>query len=244
MSLDDPPQEGQPLKIPWLGVVQMTGVTKELAEFLGLKHQPAAQIGDVIPDGPASDAGLQASNIIIAMNGKPLDRGDLPEEIPMILSREISRMKIGDQVTFTVMTQKGQPTHDVTVTLAERPPSISSARRYYAADLGFVAREAMFEDKYLHKVKLTDPAVVIDLVKHDGAAETAKLAREDLLMQLNGNAVTDLDEFQTDYKAFRQDHPHDAVVLVVQRQNGQEETINIEPPENGSGLGSPGLGEP
>ena len=244
ISLDHPPTAGQPLKIPWLGLGPMTGISKDLADFLGLKNQPAVQIGDVIEDGPSATGGLKPSDIIIAMNGKPLGRGDLPDEIPQILARQIMRMKVGDKVTFTVMTQRGLPTRQVTVTLGQRPPSISVARRYYASDLGFVAREAMFQDKYEHKISLTDPAVVIDLVKPDGAAANARLAQSDLILQLNGSPVTDLDDFENTYKSFRANHPHDAVVLVVQEPNGQEETLNIEPPEDAAGGAAPGVGGP
>ena len=73
--------------------------------------------------------------------------------------------------------------------------------------------------------------VVIDMIRRDGAAATAKLAIQDWVMQLNAQPVTDLAEFKKDYLAFRKDHPHDEVVLVVHRRGGGEETVNIEPPQ-------------
>ena len=44
--------------------------------------------------------------------------------------------------------------------------------------------------------------------------------------------VADLDQFKKDYLQFRKDHPRDPVVLEVSKQDGREETINIEPPQN------------
>jgi S1-C subfamily serine protease len=239
-SIQNPPAADQPIHIPWIGVPGMTGVDEQFSKFLGLKDKPAVQLGDVVPDSPAAKAGLQPGNIIIAMNGKPLERGDLPEELPMIMRRNIMRKNVGDKLTFTVMTDKDTPPHDVTVTLEQRPRTPNQAKRYYAEDLGFVAREAVFTDAYEHKMNPSEPGVVIDTLRRDGAAATAKLAREDWVMQLNGEAVSTLDHFKEDYQTFRKGHPKDDVVLVVHTAAGQEETVNIEPPQTDVAPGGEG----
>ena len=137
-SLADPPTVERPVKMAWMGVPQMTGVNEQFAEFLGLKNQPAVQIGDTVPGAPAALAGLQPGSIIVAMNGKPLQRGDLPEELPMILRRNLLRMPPGTAVDFTVLPDKGAQTKEVTVTLADRPRQPNQAERFHAQDLGFV----------------------------------------------------------------------------------------------------------
>lgn len=242
-SLIDPPTPDQPVRIPWIGVPEMTGVNQQFAEFLGLKNQPAVQIGDVVPGSPADKAGLVPGSIIIKINGQALERGDLPEELPMILRRHLIRMKVGEKVTFTVLPDKGQPTKDLTVTLEQRPREPNRAERFYVQDLGFVAREAVFIDTYTHKFTSDTGGVVVDLVRRSGAAATAKLAPEDWVMQVNGQHVSDLADFKQDYQAFRRDHPHDALVLVVHRRAGEEETINIEPPQSDLPPGAAGPGE-
>ena len=60
LGIEDPPTPEKPIKLPWMGVTQMTGVTKDLAEVLGLANQAAIQIGDVIPDAPAEEGRPQA----------------------------------------------------------------------------------------------------------------------------------------------------------------------------------------
>jgi len=69
-------------------------------------------------------------------------------------------------------------------------------------------------------------------LRPQAAAQAAKLARNDLITQMNGKPVTDLDQFKKDYLQFRKDRPRDPVVLEVSKQDGREETINIEPPQN------------
>jgi len=241
-SIEDPPTADHPIKIPWMGIPEsgMQGVNQQISKYLELKDKPAIQIGDIVPGGPADKGGLAAGNYIVAMNGKPLDRGDQPEELPMILNRNLARMKIGDTVTFTVLPDKGADTKEVKVTLEQSPRESNEAKRFYAQDLGFIAREAVFTDAYLHKMKPDATGVVVDRMRRDGAAATGKLAQRDWILQLNGKPVTSLDQFKSDYQAFRKDHPRDEVVLVVQRIAGQEETVNIEPPQSEPAPGAGG----
>src|SRR5947208_5050268 len=79
ISLSDPPKKGEPLKLPWMGVTQMTGLTKDVAEVYGLTNQPAVQLGDVIPNMPGAKGGLNQGDIIVKVNDKPLERGDEPD---------------------------------------------------------------------------------------------------------------------------------------------------------------------
>lgn len=240
-SVSHPPAADQPIVIPWIGCPQLKGLDKEFAEFMGLQNVPAVQIGDVAAGSPAEHAGLKTLDIIIKMNGQPLERGDQPIELPYILSRKIQRMNVGQTVTFTVIHQKGDTPRDVAVTLEPRPKQVSSARRFYAKDLGFVVREAVFSDTYRRKMSASTGGVVIAMLRPQAAAQAAKLSVEDLVVQMNGKPLTDLDQFKKDYLQFRKDKPRDAVVLVVSRVDGKEQTINIEPPQDeGAGGGSGG----
>jgi S1-C subfamily serine protease len=233
-SLSDPPMAGQQMKLPWLGVPQtaMAGLNKDVAESLGLKDQPAVELGDIIRNSPAAKAGLKPGTIVLKMNGKPLERGDEPEELPMILMRTIRRMKVGDKVTLSVIEGREKTPKDVVVTLEERPPGANLAKRYYAEDLGFSVREMVFVDRYVRKLDDDAKGVVVALIKPQSSAASAKLQREDLVQEMNGKAVTDLKQFQSDYKALRKEKPREAIVLVVLRENATQ-TIRIEPPQGG-----------
>jgi serine protease Do len=232
LSLQNPPTPDHPIEIPWFGCVQLKGLDKEFAEFVGLKNVPAVQIGDVVAGAPADRAGLKPLDIIIKMNGQPLERGDLPVELPEILARQISRMNVGDKVTFTVIHQKGDVPRDVTVTLEPRPIQPHQAHRFYAKDMGFVVRDVVFLDTYRRKLSPDTGGVVVALLRPQAAAEAAHLGAGDLVTQMNGKPVTDLDEFKKDYQDFRKNSSHDAVVLVVSQTDGKEQTINIEPPQD------------
>jgi len=229
ISIKDPPTPEHPVKLPWLGVAEMTGVNKDVAEVYGLGNQPAIQIGDVVPNAPAEKAGLKPSDIIVKVNDKPLERGDEPAELPGILSRRLMRLKPGDNVTLTVLRDKDQPLKNIAVTLDEQPMQMNLAKRYYADDLGFGVRELVFSDRYTMKLPLDQKGVIVALLKPQGSAQSGGLHNADVITKLNSESVTDVGQFEKSYKAVRKEKPTDAIVLQVHRGDG-ENTIRIEPP--------------
>jgi serine protease Do len=229
-SLNDPPTADHRIQLAWIGAMELNGLKKEEAEYFGLVNQPAVQIGDVAPNGPAEKAGLKQGDIIVKLDGKALERTDDPEDLPMFLRQKFLRLKPGTDVTLTIMTTKGQPMKDVHVILEPRPPLPSEAKRYWAEDLGFGVRELAFQDRYVLKLKPDATGLYVAVVKPESSAATGGLKINDLVTQLNGQSVTDLASFKTAYEAFRKDKPRDAVVMVAIRE-GREETIRIEPPQ-------------
>ncbi|HZZ43840.1 MAG TPA: PDZ domain-containing protein [Tepidisphaeraceae bacterium] len=229
-SFSDLPVAGEPQKLPWIGVMQLTGLKKDVAEFFGLKDQPAVQIGDVIPDAPAAKAGLKRGDVIVKVDGKPLERGDDPDELPGILRHQLIWFKPGQSVTLSVTSGKGQPLHDVKLTMAEQPARATSAKRFYAEDLGFSVRDLTFQDRYQLKLDDKAPGVLVAIIRPSSSSQTAHLEREDLILQLNGQPVTDVDEFKKAYEQLRKDKPHEPLVMEVKRA-GSTQVIRIEPPQ-------------
>lgn len=230
-SLADPPTPQKPIQLSWMGLPANTGVNKDVAEVFGLKNQPAVEIGDVVPNSPADKAGLKTGMKIVKLNGLPLERGDEPEELPMILARKLIRMKVGQVVTLSVMTAPNTPLKDIQVTLGERPKRANQANRYYADDLGFSVRQMVWEDTYVRKLPADFKGLVVSLIKPQGPAANAKLEGNDVITQFNSEPVTSLDQFEKDYKAFRKDKPKEAIVLVVLKPDASNQTIRIEPPQ-------------
>jgi S1-C subfamily serine protease len=230
-ALSDPPSPGKPVQMPWMGAPQLTGLPKDVAEVFGLANQPVVEIGDIIPGSPADAAGLKVRQKIVKFNGEPLERGDEPDEAAQILTRKLLRMKPGDTVTFAVIEKKSEPPRDIQVTLGDRPKRANQAQRFWAEDLGFSVRELVFDDTYIRHQPRDLKALAVGLIKPSSAAANAKLSPGDLITQFNNTPVESLEQFEKDYKAFRGDKPHEAIVLVVLKPDGQTQTIRIEPPQ-------------
>jgi serine protease Do len=174
-GIKKPPTAGEQVKYPWLGIPQqaMTGLNKDVAEELGLKDQPAIELGDIIKGTPAEKAGLKSGDVVVKVNGEALERGDAPEELPMIMVRKLRRFNVGDEITLSLQRTKGEPLTEVKVKLEERPKMPNLAERFWAEDLGFAVRELVFMDKYQRRLKDDAKGVVVALIKPQGSAASA-----------------------------------------------------------------------
>ena len=232
IALVDPPSIGHPVPMAFTGLPELSGLKREEAEYLGVAGQPAVQVGDVLADSPAAKAGLKRRDVIVKVDGQPLERGDTPEELPMILRHQLSQRKPGETVTLSVLRgASGSPLTDVAITTAPRPEMAGQAKRFWTDDLGFGVREPVLLDRYARKMKPADPlGVVVTVLKPEGSGQTAGLQPEDMVVQVNGQPTPDLATFKTTFGDFRKAHAHDPIVMVVKRE-GREQTIRIEPPQ-------------
>jgi len=57
---------------PWLGA-KLQAVTPEIAEGLGLKRPAGALVASVTPKSPAARAGLRTGDLVVAVDGQPVD---------------------------------------------------------------------------------------------------------------------------------------------------------------------------
>ena len=63
---------GSAVKRPWLGA-RLQAVTPEIAETLGLKRPAGALVAGLSTGGPAAKAGLKTGDLIVAVDGQPID---------------------------------------------------------------------------------------------------------------------------------------------------------------------------
>ncbi len=77
-----------------------------------------AAVGDVVQGGPAASAGLQAGDIVTAIDGKPIEGS-------ADLVAAIAAKKPGDSITLTV--KRGSGTETITATLGTQPAQRSSS---------------------------------------------------------------------------------------------------------------------
>jgi len=90
----------------WLGV-RIQNVTDELADALGLDAVAGALVTDV-PEGPASESGMQSGDVILTFNGH--DVADTRE-----LVRRVGNTAVGATVPVTVFRDGEMTTLDVTL---------------------------------------------------------------------------------------------------------------------------------
>jgi serine protease Do len=101
----------------WLGV-QIQAVTPEVAESLGVAEEKGALVAAVTPESPAAKAGLRPGDLILSMDGKPLD--DFKA-----LPRLVAGAEPGQGASLEVL-REGK-TRDLSVTLGRTPGTETTA---------------------------------------------------------------------------------------------------------------------
>ena len=110
-------QNGRVIR-PWMGLSFAT-MEEDMAAEAGVKYVPGVFVASVRPGQPAAQAGLQAKDVIVAVEKKPVREADVVREM-------IRRRKPGDKVNFTV--SRGGKMMNFTVTLG-RMPSVEELTR-------------------------------------------------------------------------------------------------------------------
>ena len=171
-----------------IGVV-IQEVTRELAESFGLAKPVGALVASVQKGSPAEKAGIEASDVILKFDGKPVVASiDLP--------RIVGATKPGAKVPVQVW-RKGS-LKDMTVTVAEIPAEEKTAgrssKRGKAPEsnrIGLALSELSAEQK---KQLDLDGGLLVEDVQ-PGAASRAGMRRGDVILGINNQDVKSVEQF-------------------------------------------------
>lgn len=118
----------------WLGV-QLAPVPAALASQLKLGENTGVMVRNVFKDSPADQAGLQRYDVIVQVDGQPVDRG------LEMFSRHVQSKKPGDELKLSLY--RGGTQSDVAVRVSETPPRLDERELKYEDDPD-VAHRRMF----------------------------------------------------------------------------------------------------
>ncbi len=171
----------------WLGVV-IQEVTKELADSFGLTKPQGALVSSVEKGGPADKAGLEASDIILKFDSKPVNSSvDLP--------RLVASVKPGSKVNLQLW-HKGSA-KEVAVTVGEftadkdRPvPPSKRGKAQEKNKLGLALADLGAEQR--KELKISAGVLVEDV---RGPAARAGLQPGDVILAVNNSEVKSVDQF-------------------------------------------------
>jgi serine protease Do len=183
-------------------------VTPAIAKSFGLKEARGALIGDLSPDGPGAKAGLHQGDVILAIDGKPVEESrELRLQIAMTKPGTVVRLKVF----------RNGSTTEVPVTLGElpsKPESQGGAESGPSAALQGVTVQNLTPD-IAHQLQLPygTKGVVISGVSDDSPARDAGLQRGDVIQQVNRQPVNNVAEFNRAVRAAGKE----PVLLLVNR---------------------------
>jgi serine protease Do len=171
--------------------VQISPVTKDVAESIGLGKAGGALVQSVEPGGPADKGGVEAGDIITRVEGRVVEKsGDLP--------RLIGNSKPGQRVTLQVFRRGAYRDLPVTVVEFDAPepktrsatgPSEKSTAQINA--IGLAVSELTDAQKREMKVK---SGVRVENV--EGPAARAGVREGDVIMAIDNVEVTGVRQFE------------------------------------------------
>jgi serine protease Do len=171
-----------------IGVV-IQPLTKELAESFGLPNTRGALVNSVEKGGPAEQAGVEAGDVILKFNGKTVNSS---EDLPRI----VGAIRPGTPVTIQIWRNKAVRDLQVTVgrmpeeqtTRAGQPgaPQQGPAATQYGLTLSDLSEAQRSELK-------VSGGVLVENVK--GAAVRAGVRRGDVILAVNNQDVSSVDQF-------------------------------------------------
>jgi serine protease Do len=170
--------------------VTIAPVTKEVAESIGLGKSAGALVQGVESGGPAEKAGIEAGDIIVKVNGKPVEKsGDLP--------RIIGNTEPGSKATLQLFRRGASK--DVSVVVgefeAERPVRKAQAEPGIAPPVAKTALGLSVSDlteAQKRELKVRN-GVRVDAA--EGAAAKAGLREGDVILALHNTEVADVKQF-------------------------------------------------
>ncbi len=205
---------GRPLA--WLGAFGLEPMDRDVAKFLNLGTQSGAVVSEVLEGSPAEKAGLQAHDIILALDGTPVPHFKPDTVIPTYLDREIERRKPGDGITLSVL--RGSQRLELKAVLGEEPKLLREAQRKYFDRIGMTVREFVYGDAIVRKVKAAnEPGVVVQYVKSSSPAAVAGLREEDWIREIDGAEVKSFADASEKLAAIERDEARAEFVVLVSR---------------------------
>jgi serine protease Do len=191
--------------------VQISEVTTDVAESLGLGRARGAEVAMVEPGGPADKAGIKTGDIILKFNGKDIERSsDLP--------RLVGGSAVGSRATVSVWRRGSQL--DVPVTIVElqeeKSPTAKATPKKPAPDqapnaLGLHVSDLTAAQKRELK---TEAGVLVEFA--EGRAATAGIRQGDVILQMNNVEITGAAQFNGLVAKLDAKKP---VALLVRRDN-------------------------
>jgi len=165
--------------------VGIQDVNQALAESFGLERARGALVTQVEKESPADKAGLRSGDVIVALDGQPVERS---AELPP----RVASMAPGTEARLTIWRDGKEKTLEVTVGKLETKEMASAAgEKAGQGKLGLALRPLTPEER--RQVDAGEGLLVLDAA---GPASRAGIRPGDVLLALNGRSVSSVDDLR------------------------------------------------
>jgi serine protease Do len=193
VGIEDLKDPGLEVSKAWLPV-EAHVISREIADQLGEPDLKGFYITHVYPDSTAEKAGLQPGDFIVAVDGEKLMASGAEYEDE--LTTLIRQYDIGKSVELSILRKKTPL--KISVELTRSPRLEREMKKYRNDDFEFTARDISFFDADEEQWKTGEHGALVEEVKPGSWAELGSLYGGDLILQVDGQPVENVDGLRRD----------------------------------------------
>lgn len=181
-------------------------------------------VNSVDSDGPADKAGIKAGDVLVAIDGDPVN-ARFAEDIPVVL-RTFASKPVGTQMNVTFLREGSEQTATLITEKMTKFRGGEAALRLFGVSASEIT------DRMVRTRRLTTKQGAIILgVRSGGPAALAEpsISSGDVVLSVNGTRVTSLDEFVKAYEAIARTAPLPEFVTIEFDSNGRNMVTLLKP---------------
>jgi len=198
-------------------------INDDFVKLLNLESKKGALVNTVETGSPADKAGLKRYDVIIGINGEPIETGD-------DLQFKIAEIKPGTKVDLTIIRDGKENT--IPVKIIEKESSVETEPQSSSGkDIGLKVQEmtSSIARKYGYK---TEEGLIITEVERFSEAERKGLETGDIILEVNRRKVSRIQDLE---KILDRLKPGDPLLLFVRREDrrggSQDFMVTLRIPE-------------
>lgn len=192
----------------WLGVA-IQDFSKDLADYYGIQEGKGVLVTEVFTGDPAEKAGIRARDIIVSVNGVPV-------ETSRDLTGLVAGLKVGELANVIVLRGRERMTFNVRIAKRDDQSLVSQRLpQENDAPLGIVVDKLSPEIADRFNLKESAGVIVTDVKAGSKGAEAGVLAG-DIIKEVNHNEVGSVDAYVRAVEKVRVGEP---IQLFIKRVN-------------------------
>jgi serine protease Do len=190
---------------------------QDLESFYNIDINKGVLINNVERNSPAMKAGVKTQDILLEINGQPINVR-FPEEVAPARAK-IAALPIGSEVTLSI--RRGKETLSLTAKTQKLEGAVGEEKEFKT--WGVSVRDVTV--RYANEEQLDDDTgVAVTTLASGYPAQKAELQSGDVIRSVNGKPVTDLDEFTKMYNESVK-AKEGKVLVEVQRGRGRRRAV-------------------
>jgi serine protease Do len=196
---------------PWAGVmVQPVGAA--LARLIGVPDRVGYRVTRVIPGTPYARAGGRVGDLVVAIDGEPVPVVNATDTTPF--EQRIRNADDGQPLEVTIVRDGRERTLTLSLEIAPEPDTAMASAEIDG--FGLRVRELSFFDRLNRRLPEDLAGVLVESVEPGGLAGLAFVARNDIVLEIDGRPVPDIDALRAALAAARRGSAP-SIVFTVRR---------------------------